>query len=88
MDIVASIEQAIAARGWSEGEFCRNAGIRQDTWSRIKHGHRKLNLAFVQATSRVLPELKWEIAQYFMGGNPNDTTETEPEGDKAVTTTH
>lgn len=89
MNIVASIQAAIKLREWSEGQFCRAAGIDQSKWSRIKHGTSGINVAFLQAAAKALPELKWQIAEYVIeGGNPNDTTETEPEGDKAATAAH
>lgn len=65
--LVETIKAALAIRGWSDGEFCRQLGISQSVWSRVKNGQRALQLDFLQQVARCLPELKGQIAALATG---------------------
>lgn len=74
MEILDRIKAAQRQHEWSDGEFSRRLGVSQSVWSRIQNGQRPLeNWRFMSAVGRVLPELRWHIAEFlFEGGNNDD----------------
>ncbi len=70
MELLDRIKTAQNQRGWSDGDFADQMGISQSVWSRIKNGLRPLdNVRFLRAVARAMPELRWHIAEYVIGGN-------------------
>ncbi len=72
MTLLDHIKAAQEQRGWNDGDFAKELCISQSVWSRIQNGKRPLdNVRFLRAVARVLPELRWYIAEYIIGGNDN-----------------
>jgi len=75
--LIDSIVEAQAQRGWNDGDLCRQMGVSQSVWSRIRRGLRPLdNVPFLRAVARVLPELKWQVAEYILEGGNTDNADT------------
>ena len=69
MDIVDSIKEAQAKRGWTDGELSRQIGMDGSEWSRIKSRQRTMGLRFIRAIARVFPELQVKLMQYVFEGD-------------------
>jgi|TARA_R100000501_G_C2589960_1_gene90314 transcriptional regulator with XRE-family HTH domain len=70
MELLDRIKTTQGQHGWSDGDFADAMGISQSVWSRIKNGLRPLdNVRFLRAVARAMPELRWHIAEYVIGGN-------------------
>jgi len=70
MELLDRIKTAQEVHGWSDGEFAQQLGLSQSVLSRIKRGLRPLdNVRFLRAVAQAMPELRWHIAEYVIGGN-------------------
>lgn len=70
MQLIDSIKEAQAAQGWNDGDLAKELGISQSVLCRIMRKQRPMGLSFLRAVARLMPELKWQIAEYvFEGGN-------------------
>ncbi len=73
MTLVDRIKDAQTQHGWSDGDFAQQLGMSQSVWSRIKNGLRPLdNVRFLRAVARAMPELRWRIAEFIIGGKDFD----------------
>ena len=74
MELLDRIKTAQDQHGWSDGEFVARLGMSQSVWSRIKNGIRPLdNVRFLRAVAQAMPELRWPIAEYILGGTQDGT---------------
>ena len=78
MILLDRIKAAQSQHGWSDGEFAKHLELSQSVWSRIQHGQRPLeNVRFLRAVARAMPELRWHIAEFVLGGNNHERTKTD-----------
>jgi len=88
MKLIDRIKTAQDKHGWSDGYFAQQLGMSQSVWSRIKNGLRPLdNVRFLRAVARAMPELRWHIAEFFIGGNELER-ETTSGSDDIIGTAH
>lgn len=70
MELLDRIKAAQNQHNWNDGEFAKHLDMSQSVLSRIKQGKRPLdNVRFLRAVARAMPELRWHIAEYVIGGN-------------------
>lgn len=70
MTLIDRIQEAQDQHGWNDGEFSKRLGMSQSVWCRIKTNKRPLdNVRFLRRVAETLPELRWYIADYILGGN-------------------
>jgi len=55
-------------KGLNDKQLAESLGIDSSTVSKIKHGIRQPGRKFIQALSRVYPELRMDIYQYISSG--------------------
>jgi len=65
--LIRFIKEAQKTRDWSDGEFTRQMGSSQSTWSRMQTGDRPLNLEFLRGACKVMPEIKMRVIKYVTG---------------------
>lgn len=84
--LINSIREAQARKGWNDGEFAKQLGISHSVFSRIMSMQRPMGLRFLRAVAKLMPELKWQVAEYVLeGGNGTNGTSN---GAKTGTTAH
>lgn len=71
MDLLDSVREAQAQRGWNNDQLAKELHISPSVLSRILSGQRPLKVPpFLPAVAKLMPELKWQIAEFvFNGGN-------------------
>ena len=72
MSLLDSIAECQKERGWTDAQLAERLGIHKSVLSRFKTGQRQITrVETLTVLGKVLPEIKWKIAEYVFNGGDN-----------------